>query len=98
MLSASSIAHGCDTVGLLYAVLAGLLYVVSFLRARHSRHDFADSNRDDPVAAKKAIPTVGQENGRVFGRPFRTAGGIVVAVTIIVGAVEIALLVMVMRM
>lgn len=85
-------------VGLLYAVLAGLLYVVSFYRARHSRHDFADSKRDDPAANKRAIPTVGQEDKRVFGRPFRTAGGVVVAVTVIVGAVEVALLIMVLRM
>jgi hypothetical protein len=75
-----------------------LLYVVSFIRARHSRHDFADQYRDDPAISKNATPTVGQMNKRVFGRPFRTAGGIVLLVTAIVASVEIALLVLVLRM
>jgi hypothetical protein len=87
-----------NPVGLLYAVLAGLLYVLSFLRMRHSRHDFADEYRDDATISKGAIPTVGQENGRIFGRPFKTAGSIVIAVTTVVAAVEVALLVEVLRL
>ena len=76
--------HGA--VGLLYAVLAGLLCILSFFRARHSRHDFADR----PVTMYgPALKTVGQTGPgkRVFGRPFVTAGWIVVAVTIVVAAV-----------
>jgi hypothetical protein len=65
---------------------------------RHSRHDFADQYRDDPSISKNAIQTVGQENGRIFGRPFKTAGNIVIAVTTVVAAVEIALLAEVLRM
>lgn len=79
------------TVGLLYAILSGLLFILSFFRARHSRHDFADRAVS---SYGPALRTVGQEGKRVFGRPFITAGGIVVAVSVVVAAVEIALLVL----
>ena len=82
-------------VGLLYAVLAGLLFVISFLRSRHSRHDFADGYRD---TSYPAIKTVGQTGKRIFGRPFVTAGWIVVAVSCIVATVEIGLLVLVLKL
>lgn len=44
----------------------------------------------------KVVQTVGQEGTRIFGRPFITAGWIVVAVSIVVAAVEIGLLVLVL--
>jgi hypothetical protein len=44
-----------------------------------------------------ALPTVGQEGKRNFGRPFITAGWIVVAVSVIVASVEFALLVLVLE-
>ncbi|EJD52584.1 hypothetical protein AURDEDRAFT_111231 [Auricularia subglabra TFB-10046 SS5] len=74
-------------IGLVFLVLAVMLAILAILRNRRSYHDFADQNR--PVAS---------ENGtRVFGRAFLTAGWIVVAVTAVVGIVEVALLVLVLK-
>lgn len=73
------------------------MFVLAFLRARHSRHDFADRWKENPKYLH-AMPTVGQENTRIFGRPFVTAGWIVMGVTCVVGAVEIGLLVLVLRL
>ncbi|TFK48263.1 hypothetical protein OE88DRAFT_1737954 [Heliocybe sulcata] len=100
-------------IGLLYTVLSGLLLVISFMRARHSRHDFADnhmdyvdwaelSNNSDEASRSAsrrhyAIVTRGQENKRVYGRPFVTAGWIVLAVAGVVAAVEIGLFVLVLQ-
>jgi hypothetical protein len=91
-------------VGLLFAVLGAALYVLAFLRARHSRHDFADYSKPEDyatpaarVAGREVLRTKGQENTRVFGRPFVTAGWIVVGVAAIVAGVEIGLLVLVLQ-
>jgi len=43
------------------------------------------------------MQTVGQENGRIFGRPFVTAGWSVLQVAVVVGVVEIALFVLILR-
>jgi hypothetical protein len=83
-------------VGLLYAALAGILYVISFFRARHSDEDFADPREDDPLW-RRAKPTRGQTGGRIFGRPFITAGWIVLAVATVVAGMEIALFVMIFQ-
>ncbi|KAI5121125.1 hypothetical protein M0805_002797 [Coniferiporia weirii] len=80
-------------IGLLYAVLAVALFIVSILRSRHSRHDFADCYRDGQT---EAIKTAGQAGTRVFGRPFVTAGWIVLAVTLVVATVELGLLVLIL--
>ena len=78
-------------VGLLYAALAFLLSVCAFLRARHSRHDYAD--RDDAGTTNiSAIPTVEQDHKQLFGRPFVTAGRVVALVACIVAGTEIVLL------
>jgi len=82
-------------IGLLYAVLAGLLFAVSFVRQSHSQQDFADGHRD---ASTPAIKTHGQTGKRIFGRPFVTAGWIVVMVSLIVATVEIALLVLILKL
>jgi hypothetical protein len=83
-------------VGLLYAALAFLLSVSAFLRARHSRHDYAD--RDDAGTTNiSAIPTVGQEHKQLFGRPFMTAGRIVTLVACIVAGTEIVLLIFILQ-
>ncbi|KAF5381513.1 hypothetical protein D9757_008155 [Collybiopsis confluens] len=82
------------SVGLLFLILGALLFVISFLRDRHSRHDFADlptPNHEYDTA--DVIQTVGQKGSRIFGRPFVTAGWIVIAVAGVVLAVEIGLLV-----
>jgi hypothetical protein len=82
-------------VGLLFAVLGGLLFIISFLRSRHSRHDFADRHKEDQYI--QGVITVGQEGGRIFGRPFITAGWIILQVTIVVAAVEIGLLILILK-
>ncbi|KAJ3538841.1 hypothetical protein NMY22_g5000 [Coprinellus aureogranulatus] len=83
-------------IGLLFAVLGGLLFIISFFRARQSNHDFADRHKE-AAFLDSAIPTVGQDNGRIFGRPFVTAGWSVLQVAVVVGAVEIALLVLILN-
>ncbi|KAJ7270663.1 hypothetical protein B0H12DRAFT_1229159 [Mycena haematopus] len=92
-------------IGLLFAILGAALYVLAFLRARHSLHDFADFDKPEDSSApsprraphRDVICTKGQEGTRIFGRPFVTAGAIVVAVAVVVAAVEVALLVLVLR-
>ncbi|KAH9837770.1 uncharacterized protein C8Q71DRAFT_754380 [Rhodofomes roseus] len=80
-------------IGLVYTVLGVALTAISFFRHRHARHDFADVHRKETW--QDAILTVGQTGQRNYGRPFVTAGWIVVAVTLVVAAVEISLLVLV---
>jgi uncharacterized membrane protein YidH (DUF202 family) len=77
-------------VGLLFA------FMIAFLRSRHSTHDFADRGLDAHVH-DTCIKTKGQENGRIFGRPFITAGWIVVEVTAVVAAAEVVLLVLILK-
>jgi hypothetical protein len=79
-----------SAVGLLYAILAGLLYVIAFLRARHAREEIAAQDADMDA---DAVRTAGQDAGRHFGRPFVTAGDFVIAVTASVAAIELALFV-----
>lgn len=81
-------------VGILYTVLSCVLFVLAYVRQRHGRHDFAD-RRD--LGNDKAIKTLGQTGKRIFGRPFVTAGWIVVALALIVAFVEITLLVLVFK-
>jgi hypothetical protein len=64
------------------------------VRSRHSRHDFADRDKED----SSCLSTVGQEGQRVFGRPFVTAGWVVIGVSAAVAVVEVALLVLVLRL
>ena len=85
-------------VGILYAALAGMLLLCSFLRARHSQHDFADVYKDSngPSKHPRPLPTKGQENKQNFGRPFITAGWVVLAVAGVVGATEVGMLVLIL--
>ena len=46
---------------------------------------------------KDPIQTVGQHGKRIFGRPFVTAGWIVVLLTVVVAAMEIGLLVLILQ-
>ncbi|TEB33748.1 hypothetical protein FA13DRAFT_1763382 [Coprinellus micaceus] len=82
-------------IGLLFAILGALLFIISFFRARQSNHDFADRHKE-AAFLDSAIESVGQDNGRIFGRPFVTAGWSVLQVAVVVGAVEIALLVLIL--
>lgn len=75
--------------------------MLAFLRARHSKHDFSDfpKNEDRAEAERQGgvIKTKGQEGTRIFGRPFVTAGWIVLGVTAVVAGIEIGLLVLVLQ-
>ena len=73
-----------------------MFFVLAFMRQRHSLHDFADSAWAHS-SFRNPIRTVGQSGKRIFGRPFVTAGWIVVAVTVVVAAIEIALLVLIFQ-
>ncbi|KAI0285505.1 hypothetical protein BGY98DRAFT_369776 [Russula aff. rugulosa BPL654] len=83
-------------IGLLYAALAFFLTVCAFLRARHSRHDYADRQDTGDTANIPTIRTVGQDHKQLFGRPFVTAGRIVALVACVVAATEIVLLALVL--
>ena len=83
-------------VGIVYAILAGLLYVVAFLRHRQTRRDFADKHLGR--VWHHAMPTVGQAGKQNFGRPLTTAAWFVLLVTLIVALVEVAFLVLIFRM
>ncbi|EIN05275.1 hypothetical protein PUNSTDRAFT_47068 [Punctularia strigosozonata HHB-11173 SS5] len=79
-----------------------LLFVLSFFRSRHAKHDFAD---DSPALGSshrrrpsEPIMTKGNENKPMLGKPFRTAGWIVVAVTGVVVVVEVGLLLLVLQL
>ncbi|KAJ3569109.1 hypothetical protein NP233_g5271 [Leucocoprinus birnbaumii] len=78
-------------IGLLFAALGVLLFGLAFIRARHSTHDFADRHKE-AATLDKGLATVGQ-GGRNFGRPFVTAGWIVIQVTVLVAVVEIVIFV-----
>ena len=83
----------------MFTILGALLFVLSFIRDRHSRHDFADPRGTDtsPYDPADVIKTVGQPDSRIFGRPFVTAGWIVISVACVVLAVEIGLLVLILQ-
>lgn len=83
-------------VGIVFSILGGLMFILAFFRNRHSKHDFADRHKE-AHKIDNAIKTKGQEGSRIFGRPFVTAGWIVVQVTFITAATEIALLVLILR-
>ncbi|KAG1842388.1 hypothetical protein DFJ58DRAFT_806367 [Suillus subalutaceus] len=84
-------------VGIVYLVLSILLFALGYIRARHSRHDFSD-RPETSALYDRALPTVGQEDRREYGRPFITAGRDVVAVGALVMIVEFLLLAFVLQM
>ena len=83
-------------VGIVYTVLAGILFVLAYFRQRHSRHDFSDKNREAAYYAN-AMQTVGQAGKRIFGRPFVTAGWVVALLSLVVFIVEVGLLVLIFQ-
>ncbi|KAH9962747.1 hypothetical protein BGW80DRAFT_1180539, partial [Lactifluus volemus] len=85
-------------LGIVYAVLAFLLCVCAFFRARCARYDIADTDGADDTLNLLAIPTLGQEHKQSFGRPFVTAGNIVALVAFVVAGTEIALFVLVLQL
>ncbi|KAF8064292.1 hypothetical protein FPV67DRAFT_1420172 [Lyophyllum atratum] len=92
--------HRFYRIGILFAILGSLLMALSYLRARHSDQDFDDRWKEEERAKRHqdAMKTVGQEGTRIFGRPFITAGWIVLAVACVVAVVEVGLLVLIMRL
>ncbi|KIM61872.1 hypothetical protein SCLCIDRAFT_1215696 [Scleroderma citrinum Foug A] len=86
-------------IGVLYLALSVTLFVLSYLRARHSRHDFADRSSEKLDALyQQAILTVGQEDKREFGRPFVTAGLDVALIGVVVFSVEVAILALIFEL
>ncbi|KAL1737366.1 hypothetical protein EV714DRAFT_241389 [Schizophyllum commune] len=82
-------------LGILFAVFGVLMFFLSFYRSKHSKHDFADHDYTRYEGRMKE--TKGQHGKRVFGRPFVTAGRVVVLVTALVLALEITLMVLVFQ-
>ncbi|KAF9512846.1 hypothetical protein BS47DRAFT_1330055 [Hydnum rufescens UP504] len=80
-------------IGLVYCILTAVLVVTAVVRRRHSRHDFSD----------RYGRQVGRWDGfygdshRIFGRPFVTAGWIVIIVSIVVGGLQLGLIVLLSR-
>ena len=70
---------------------------MAFFRGRQAKHDFADDTQDS-YPQEVIVKTVGQEHERIFGPPFVTAGWIVVAVSSMVIAMEVVLLILVAQM
>lgn len=81
-------------IGFVYVVLGTLFFVLAYVRQRHSRHDFADQHRKH--TGQPPIQTVGQTGRRNFGRPFVTAGWIVIALTAVVAIAEVWMLVLIL--
>ena len=96
-------------VGFLYVALAVSMAVVSYGRGYYSDEDFADhavppnarestygtfDSRREPSAASATTSST----RRVFGRPFVTAGWIVVVMTIVVLTVEFSILYLILHM
>jgi len=98
--------HRFYSIGLMYLILACLLYICDLARRRKSHLDFADAVKgdvgprrwdDDDIRPPGLARSRKDSTNRVFGAPFRTAGWIVLAVTVVVASVEIALLVLLLR-
>ncbi|KAG7087731.1 hypothetical protein E1B28_013677 [Marasmius oreades] len=123
-------------IGLIFAILGGLLLLISYARDRHSRHDFADPRVEEEVLSGPSASTAPENiaNGhpksqetlisklsgsfsrfrlrrspiptfapappstRIFGRPFVTAGWVVIAVTLVVLMTEIGLVVLIIKL
>ncbi|KAG8678198.1 hypothetical protein FRC08_017983 [Ceratobasidium sp. 394] len=92
-------------IGLMYTILAVLLFILSVVRRRHSRHDFSDyyaacgrfdGEHPSGSAHEGAGPAAPRK--RIFGRPFATAGWVVVVLTAVVAIVEIALLAFILEL
>lgn len=98
-------------VGCLYITLAVTLAVISYARGFYSNEDFAD-HAVPPSARESTYGTFDLDQGReqsaasattsssrrIFGRPFVTAGWIVVMVTIVVLSIEFSILYLILHM
>ncbi|CAE6483412.1 unnamed protein product [Rhizoctonia solani] len=89
-------------IGLLYVILAVLLFIVSIVRRKHSRHDFSDLHAshgrfDGNQAPQNQERPNPPQRKRIFGRPFVTAGWVVVFLTSVVAIIEITLLIFLLQ-
>ncbi|CAE6417891.1 unnamed protein product [Rhizoctonia solani] len=90
-------------IGLLYVILAVLLFIVSIVRRKHSRHDFSDLHAshgrfDGHHATRSEDGQNPPPRKRIFGRPFVTAGWVVVFLTAMVAIIEIVLLIFLLEL
>ncbi|KAF8330152.1 uncharacterized protein EI90DRAFT_3060882 [Cantharellus anzutake] len=81
-------------IGLLYCILTALLALTTVVRRKHSRHDFSDKyrsigGRGDGAGGGDPVPVDGR---RIFGRPFVTAGRIVIIISLLVVSIQVTLL------
>ena len=78
-----------------------MIGVITVMRSRHSMHDFADEHRPPTLPDTDAGPVSpvarSESRSRILGRPFVTAGWVVITLGAVVFAVEVALLVLVLR-
>jgi len=96
--------HRFYSIGLLYVVLACLLYICDLVRRRKSRSEFADamkanegSQRWDDADLHPSMGPAKNPRDRIYGAPFSTAGWVVIAVTVLVACVEISLFALLLR-
>lgn len=82
-------------IGLLYVILAVLLLLVSLHRAKRSDADFADIYKPAPA---DTIASAIDPSPRIWGRPFRTSGQVVVLVGIVVVGLYAALFACVLKL
>ncbi|CCA71288.1 hypothetical protein PIIN_05227 [Serendipita indica DSM 11827] len=77
-------------IGLLFSALGAVLYMCALARRRHSNLDFAD--QEVPQEARSPVSSL--HGSRIFGRPFRTAGNVVLLVSLLVTSTHITLFVL----
>ncbi|KAM0747516.1 hypothetical protein T439DRAFT_292826, partial [Meredithblackwellia eburnea MCA 4105] len=80
-------------IGLLYVILASLLLLTSLKRKQRSDDDLADN-------FKSSLPStqVSQDGKRIWGRPFKTSGVVVVLIGVVCVGLYGALFACVMRL
>ncbi|KAF8322782.1 uncharacterized protein EI90DRAFT_3020045 [Cantharellus anzutake] len=87
-------------IGLLYCILTALLALTTVVRRKHSRHDFSDKyrgigGRGDGTGDDDRLTLEGGGDPvpvRIFGRPFVTAGRIVIIISLLVVTIQVTLL------
>lgn len=76
----------------MYAILAAAFAITAYARRRYSNEDFADQRMPSPVSSAGGSKDSAIAARRIFGRPFVTAGWIVVGTTTVVAAIQLSLL------
>ncbi|KAI0314870.1 hypothetical protein OF83DRAFT_1174351 [Amylostereum chailletii] len=89
-------------IGLLYAVLAALLFACAYLRERHSQRSLNEGEEEEDEGSplrrgRHVVQTKGHEHKAPVGPPFVTAGWVVISVAGIVAVTEIVLLALILE-